>query len=541
VVATEGASVRVNPDDLQGRFGVRLTSSRISPEASQKLPTALKPVTGLYAMKTCRVLPSAMTLSLAIPSHLVNAADLRGLDVYGWDGSSWYWLGGMVDAITRKVSTEVVRPPTHFALVQVQDDKPVIGIELPMRDANTGGERVNLPNQLVNEVMPFGVYLGDRGELAGELGGHDWRAAATTPNARNAKSYPVVRNWGSNGVVNRAVLRNLLRSDHAQAAHIKKLLAFVNAGQHAGVAVDYRGLGAAQRDDYVVFLRTLAEALHTAGKRLVVVIAPALDLDQVGQWQNGAYDWRAIAAIADQVHLDLSQEPAVLTSQALDNLMQWAVAHINRRKLQVVVPSLSLRYGAGPAGPFVELVNLDEALRTCALVGDATAPQVPGGTLQFRLKVDGMVDVVYDEATQTYHYSTANAAGAQTTVWLGTSASFRHKLEIIGKYRVRGVTVRGLTSTGNDSGIVPVLEGYAARRLTSSAAPAPLQVSMQWSKAFVTVAQSGAEAQPIVAQVSGAAVQVQLPQEPGEYALTSTVNGINAIATTPQRVKVGAP
>jgi hypothetical protein len=36
-------------------------------------------------------------------------------------------------------------------------------------------------------------------------------------------------------------------------------------------------------------------------------------------------------------------------------------------------------------------------------------------------------------------------------------------------------------------------------------------------------------------------VEVQMPQEPGEYAIQSTVNGNTTIKTQPERVQVAAP
>jgi spore germination protein YaaH len=177
---------------------------------------------------------------------------------------------------------------------------------------------------------------------------------------------------------------------------------------------------------------------------------------------------------------------------------------------------------------------LDDALNNFALVGDVTAPMVPGAAAQFKLKVDGSADVAFDPDTQTYHFTSMGVNGKQTTVWLGTSASLRHRLQQIEKYRVRGVTVRGLMSAGNDTGIPAVLSEYQAQRLNTTSAPASLQVSIQLN----TVA---ATRTPNQASVNGTTVEVQMPKEPGEYLIQTKVNGTTTLNTRPERVQVAEP
>jgi hypothetical protein len=522
-VSQSGLSVQVAPEALLGRFGVLLDVNPITPDAAAKLGNTAQPQSGLYTLKTCSVLPQQMTLSVDIPPQV---SDLNTLDLYGWDGAQWTWLGGKADAQTRKLVTEVKQPPQQLALMQVTTAHPVVGAELGTRDANTGGPDVALPADLVKEIVPSGLYLGDFGELAGDV------AQIRKPQP-GLKTYPAIRNWGSNGVINRTLVQNLLTSAAARSAHIANLTQFAVAQRYDGIAVDYRGVALAQRDDFTEFVRLLAESLHASNKRLIVVVPTperTTHPDPAKEWNEGAYNLVALSAIADQINLDLCYEPEVLAN-SLDSVMQWAVSRINRQKLQVVIPSLSVRQGESDA---IELLNLDEALGSFALVGDVAAPVVPGAATQFKLKVDGNADVAFDANTQTYHFVTQGLNGKQTTVWLGTSASFRHRLQQIEKYRVRGVTVRGLMSPGNDSGIPHVLGEYQAQTLNTSSAPASLQVSVQLNTAVATRT-------PNDAAVNGTTVEVQMPQEPGEYSILTTVNGTKVQNTQPERVQVAVP
>ena len=524
-ISSNGLSVQVAPEALLGRFGVKLDLSPISKEATDQLTNAALPQTGFYSLKTCNVLPQSMTLSMDIPAHVT---DLNTLDLYGWDGERWAWLGGRADTHSRKLVAEVSKPPLQLALMQMTTAQPIVGAELAMRDANTGGPDVALPADLVKEVVPSGLYLGDFGEMAGD-------PAQLRKPQPGVKTYPAIRNWGSNGIVNRTLIRNLLTSAQARSNHITHLTQFAVTQHYDGITLDYRGIAVAQREAFTEFAQQLADSLHASGKRLIVV-APAPERttnpDPAKVWNEGAYDLRALSAIADQINLDLCYEPTIL-ADSLDSVMQWAVSHINRQKLQVVLPSLSVRQSNGDAGDAIELLNLDEALNSFALVGDVAAPVVPGAAAQFKLKADGNADVAFDANTQTYHYTTPGINGKQTTVWLGTSASFRHRLQQIEKYHVRGVTVRGLMSPGNDGGIPQVLSQYQGQTLNTSSAPASLQVSVQLNTAAATRT-------PNNAKVNGTTIEVQMPQEPGDYSIVTTVNGTTALNTQPKNVQVAA-
>ena len=522
-VTHNGLSVQVAPEALLGRFGVMLDITPISPETAAKLSSLGQPQSNLYTLKTCSVLPQQMTLSVDIPPQI---KDVNTLDLYGWDGAQWNWLGGKADVQTRKLVAEVKQPPQQLALLQITTAKPIVGAELAMRDANTGGPVVALPADLVKEIVPSGLYLGDFGELAGD------RTQIRQPQV-GVKTYPAVRNWGSNGVINRTLVQHLLQNTAARSNHIANLTQFAVAQKYDGIAVDYRGVSLAQRDDFTEFMRLLAGSLHASNKRLIVVVpAPerTTNPDPAKEWDEGAYNLPALSAIADQINLDLCYEPEILANN-LDSVMQWAISRINRQKLQVGLPSLSVRQGESEA---IELLNLNDALGNFSLVGHVAAPLTTGAAARFTLKVDGSADVAFDASTQTYHFTTLGLNGKPTTVWLGTSASLRHRLQQIEKYRVRGVTMRGLMSQGNDSGIPHVLGEYQAQTLNTGSAPASLQVRVQLNTLAATRT-------PNDAVVNGTTIDVQMPQEPGEYSIQTTVNGTTVLNTQPAQVQVAAP
>jgi len=525
-VSMEGIQVHVAPEALQGRFGIKLDSSAISADALQRLPPGLLPQSSFYDLKTCSVPPSQLALSVDIP---MNVTDLNTLDLYAWDGTVWHWLGGKVDAASRKIVVEVGKAPAQLALLQVRPAQPIVGAEMPRRDANTGGPTIAIPNGLIKEVLPTGLYLGDQGQLAGD------RNQVQSPQP-DTRSFPVVRNWSGNGTVNRTLVRKMLLSETIRRTHATHLVQFVQNNNYDGIAIDYRGMEPELRDGFTEFIRTLAAVMHSIGKQVIVVVpTPELNTTTPGaaglQWDEGVYDLRTLSALADQVHVDLCYAPTVLAGGQLNDLMQWVVSRVNRQKLQIVLPTLSMRQGEQ-----AELLNLDEAMNSFSLVGNVPAGQTlsPGSTLQLQLKVDGNTDVTFDPATQTYFYTVAGANGTQNTTWLGTSASLRYRLHVIGQYHVRGVTVRGLMVAGNDAAIADVLGDYEAQQLNQTASPPALQVSVQLNTTSATRT-------PNDASVNNTTIDVKLPDEPGEYEIVTRVNGVKVVNTTPHTVQVAAP
>ena len=524
-VSMEGLQVHVAPDALQGRFGIKLDSSAISADALQKLPAGLLPQSGFYLLRTCSVLPRQLALAVDIPT---NVSDMSALDLYAWDNGSWRWLGGQVDANTHKIVAEVSKPPAQLALMQVAPVQPVVGAEMPRRDANTGGPTIAIPDGLIKEVLPTGLYLGDQGELAGDR-------TQVQPRQADARSFPVVRNWSSDGSLNRTLVRKMLTNEAIRRAHASHLVQFVQNGNYDGIAIDYRGMEPELRQAFTEFIHGLTDVMHSMGKQVIVVVpAPAIntatDAATSPQWDEGAYDLRAISALADQVHIDLCYAPTVLAGGQLHDLMQWTVGRINRQKLHIVLPTLSMRQGDQ-----AELLNLDEAMNSFSLVGDvpANTSLTPGATLQLRLKVDGTNDVTFDPATQTYYYTVAGLNGSQVTTWLGTSASLRYRLQVIEPFHIRGVIVRGLMLSGNDAGIPNVLGDFEAQRLTQTVSPAALQVSVQLNTASATRI-------PNEVAVNNTTVDVKLPDEPGDYEIVTMVNGVKVVNTTPHTVQVAA-
>lgn len=535
-VAANGWKINVRPDDLMGSFGVKLGGVPLAEfNASVKdadvraavanLPAALTPQSDLLTVRKCSVDPRLITLRTAAPAGMATS---RGLDLYGWDSEArtWNWLGGEVDSASKEIVARVNRMPSALMLMKAAPGKPVLGVETSALTGDPSAVAKSIP-QSTNEINATGFYLGDNGSLVGNLqkalGAAGW-------NGTQVKATPVVRNWGAKGEVNRTLLRDMLADETTRAAHVNTLVNLVESGGFDGVEVDYRGVDAAQREAFAQFVELLSRTLGGKGRTLSVAVPAPTSNGAVGSPAYAAgvfdlpgYDLYRIGRAATQVKLDLSTNPAALHSDQLDPLVEWVSGQINRYKLQVVVPTLSVRQDANGR---MALIGLEEALAGLGSLQADPSSVLPGSNVQ--LKWDGVnsADMRYDPATKTYSYSYVDNRGIQQVVWLGTSASLKRALQQLSQLNIRGVTLRGLAQSGNDEGIAQVVGGFVNGDLASVPAPEPV----------IKVAFGAGT--PFSLPVGDAPLVVQAPGGEGTYDLTSTFLSARPVALGGSQVQV---
>ncbi|MCS6847658.1 MAG: glycosyl hydrolase family 18 protein [Anaerolineae bacterium] len=535
-VAVEGFQIRVMPSDLAGSFGVKLgvlsladfTPASRNAElqaAAASLPAGLTLVSDPVAVKTCSVDPKLATLRMSIPPGVEAGASL---DLYGWDDKAreWTWLGGEVDAASREVVARVSRVPSLVALMKVAPIPPSLSVESPPVTGDPAAIVKSIPSRAY-AVHATGLYLGDAGSIVGDPG------KLLRPAGAPIKTIPVVRNWGAKGEVNRTLLRTMLASEASRAAHVDALLGLVVAGGFEGVQIDYRGVEEAQRDAFAQFVELLSARLAERGKTLSVAVpAPSLTgatgdaAGAAGVFDSPGYDLHRIGRAAASVQLDLSTNPEAWCTSQLDPLIEWVVGRVNRHKLQVIVPTLSVQKDANGR---VRLIGLEESL--AALGGLQTvAPAVAPGA-NVRLWWSGNVepsDVRYDATGQFYSYSYVDERGIQQTVWLNTAASLKRTLERLSRHNIRGVTLRGLAHPGSDEGVMQVVDGFARGDLASVQAPEPV----------IKVAFGAGTPFSLPLGQSPDAMIVQAPGGEGEYEIVSVFQSARTVTLDPSRVAV---
>lgn len=510
ITSPDQFSVTVSAENLVGSFGVRYTSVPLNEflngrsvalrRAAAELPKALTPQSNFVSIATCAASPSQMTVRMPVPA---GESALNRLDLYGWDEQLrvWNWLAGTVDYERREIFGDVPNLPDAVMLVKTSPTQPILGIEIA--PSATGAQPTESAlSSIVGEISASGLYLGDLGGIIGQRS----RLAASGA----ARIIPVLRNWNDKGEVNRRLLRDLLVSRSSRELHIENIVAIAEAGNYPGVELDYRGIDVQQQESFVDFVTQLSAALQAKARTLSVAVpAPILVGDK---WDAAGYDLAAIGRTANYVKLDLSVNPGALTSDQLDSLLNWAVGRVNRYKLQLALPSQSVRQDAYGA---TQLLRLEEALAPLGQLDPVQPATPPSVTL--RLAWSGaFTDLKFDEALQSYRYSYLNTRGIQQNVWINTPASFKRSLERLSAYNIRGITLRGLDTVTHGDDIAQLFSAFAEGRLASVSIPVP----------ELAIAVAGVDS---TARLDGV-IEIQTPAEPGEYPIVLTFKTSRALS-----------
>lgn len=389
--------------------------------AREALPVNLVPAGPVYQLNVCGEQPQPGALSLAVPA---GAQPVNTLDIYAWDAKAeaWNWIGSDHNLADNTVSASVDALPSAVTLVQTTSAAPAIGLETgpgESADASLSG--------FATEMYFTGLVLAPDGSLSGE------RPAA--PSASAQAVYPVIRNYLARGQPNPDLVRGVLSLADARQAHINALVGLATDGNFAGVVLDYQGLDANDLDAYAAFVSDLADALHTQGKRLSVVLPPP-SVTTSGATDTAGYDWHRIGLAADSVQSPIRD----------DALITWAASQVSRYKLQPILSAASLETINGTSAP----ITFQRAIEQLGVVSATQTVSVTANTtLTFTLQPDvAITRFEQDAAAKVYRYEYTDKSGAPAAVTIRTAASLADDVAAVLPHYVRGIVMRGADAPG---------------------------------------------------------------------------------------------
>lgn len=442
VLSKEAANVNVS--------GMSLTDF-LQAQANAAMPDYAAVQGNIYTVSYDGEPPEGQVV-LEIPA---GAPAPESVDLYGWDGRQWQFVPSQVEG-GRLISSEG-RMPEAYALV-VFTDMPSPNLVVSV-----------LPDQeLPVELLPVmttvivgRLSLADGGALTGDV--------AEMPTGPY-EQYLSASNVGP--IVNQAALSAILNDPATQANQINALVAAAQAAGLAGIELDYQEVSPADRAAYTQFVAALAEALHQRGLKLIVTLGEAQNLGD--RWETGGQDWAAIGKLADKVNILMPLDPAAYGDGGpADQLLRWAVRHIDRHKIHMLVSASAInRVGES----FVEMSNAEALQNFGELAFMEGGEEVEPGTAVSVALSGTASPLEWDGSSLTYKYS--YEANDQThNVWLANAASLAHRLRLAQTYKLGGVAVRGLGDSTDGPGYAAALSSFAGL----SDAPAPASAAIVWT------------------------------------------------------------
>ena len=231
----------------------------------------------------------------------------------------------------------------------------------------------------------------------------------------------VVANYYGKGQWRWDTVSKLLNDASLRAAHVRALVRLAVDKGYVGIDVDYEhGTRSEDRAVFSLFVRELAVALHTAGKKLSVTVQPKLS-EPGNQPRHHIQNWKAIGAVADEVHIMLydywpdnghgSQSPLWWWKEQAE----FAVTQIPADKIMLGAPTYGYHW-AGDKSPVEDLEwRSIETLRN----------QVGASR-------------VFDRATRSARYS-FQQSGTRHHVWYEDSGALVKRARVVRNYGLRGI------------------------------------------------------------------------------------------------------
>ncbi len=465
---TAGLQLVVQSEQFQGAFGLLVNQVPLDtflaadasagswiPAAHAALPAHLALQSSVYHFET-----EGTVGGLSVMLDLPPSTNPDVLDVYRYDpANGWRFVSSQLDGAGHLV-VALPAVPQQLALFQAlprsREQQVLVTVDITQRLTPEAG-------QVATIVAPAGLLPTPQGTLGGGglAPGFDLNASY--------RVMPVLRNYTTAGAYDTATVERLLSDPALRAAHIQQIIIAAGSGGYDGMFIEYRGLPAAQRENFSTFIRELGASLDGRGL-LLGVILPAEAADAAS-----AYDRAALGAAADLVVLDPGSGltpfiPDAAGSAPVDDLLRGAVREIERGKILLGLSALSLR--ENPDGT-VTPVSYTDALAPLGGVALDIPPQdlsatgsVPPG-IAVTARLDGFYAVSgMDERIQTPfidYYRTPDDAAPAARAWLTTGGALRYRMEHGSLFFIGGVAFEDLLAPGIARDVLPAITAYRQR------------------------------------------------------------------------------
>jgi len=470
---TDGAQVTFVPGTIKQPFGARLSAvprvnflegsaGRDLLAAAKAIPPHLVAKSPFYRLDLRGDAEAETVWTIPIPN---DSEPYETLDVYSWDTAkqAWQWLPHSLILEDEQIESHLRTVSPSAMVFQTNPKPPIMGLDL-----KSAGDLPAEGKGAVGRVHPVGLYLGAEGGIEGALDAN-WDRLVNT-----YEIIPVIRNYDG-PIVRSDLLANMLVDPKQREKHINALVNLAVGNLYKGVDLDYHGLDPNLRGEFNQFIAALAEKLHAEGKVLSVRVERPIQVAE-DRWETGPYDWQTLGLLADTVKVPAPVDPrSYMPDGQLDSLLTYATGQINRYKLQPVFTGQSIE----EAGNYLLQKRYADALQP--LLGRIqTDPAVvePGKPLNLALvSARPTSGLVYDSNIGTYVYRYQDDQGNPRTVWLENAASLSHKLDLLKRYNIQGVTVENLPADGQDADLWRLMRDYQQGQI----APISSNFAVQWT------------------------------------------------------------
>lgn len=284
----------------------------------------------------------------------------------------------------------------------------------------------------ISVVAPQAFSLDSAGVVWGSV---DARVLATA-RAKGVKVIPLIVNPG----FDQPMFHRVLATPEIRARAVRNIAALCQRQRFDGIQFDFENIHVSDRDLFTAFFRETAEALHRVGCSASVAVVPR-ESDFPGptsyhawifaNWR-GAYDYKALADAGDFLSLMTYDQHTRRTPPGpvagvpwMERVLAYVLGlGVPPQKISLGIPSYSTRW-----------LPAYDAQRGGHVAGSGISYQQAQGLLARH-----QAQAVWDERQKVGFASWEND-GINEFLYLEDARSFREKLALVPKHRLRGYSV----------------------------------------------------------------------------------------------------
>ncbi|MFC1780376.1 glycosyl hydrolase family 18 protein [Patescibacteria group bacterium] len=290
-------------------------------------------------------------------------------------------------------------------------------------DQDEGFDSIQEYAKYMYSVSPFWYELDVEGNITNFSGAEDSEIVKYLQD-NDIKIIPII----SNEFIAEP-LASIIADETKKSDHISDILAIAN--DYDGISMNYENLDEADKNNYTLFVKELAEELHKENKLLSVHLHAKTE--EPGTW-NGpmGQDWEELGKVCDKLkimaydyHWSTSEAGAIAPSSWVEEVIQHALELIPKEKIYLGIPL----YGYNWIGEVGQGVTYTEAI---------TLSELNNATVQV------------DTETTSPYFTYTDSENNDHEVWFENSASTKKKIDLAKQYELGGVDFWRLGGEDNE-------------------------------------------------------------------------------------------
>lgn len=396
-----------------------------------------------------------VTVNLGLPLR----AEVRatGLGFYTFTDGRWQRLADATvvspDRYTADGCTTPVTPPQGGRLIACADFSPV---PANLAVLAGGGQTYQLAGSILSDSSINPEISG----LLNIVNPIDYRPAADggiqgqASQLQLAAGQRLVPTISGSSRDDAAAASDIMQDQALRRVHIDSIVSLAQQGNLAGIDLEYTALNRDARSGFTAFVQELSTALHQ-NNRILSVTLPASSND------SGAYDWKAIGAVADIVKVLPFPDPAGYW-EAMPKALEFARSQVDSRKLLLVISPYSASKTGGQTKPIGYQEALQLATKLAVRSPAATASINPGTRVELAATnlADGQGSGLrWSDDARMITFAYGGERG--TVVFIENSFSLNFKLELAQAYGLGGISLLDASALSDTASIWATVRSLA--------------------------------------------------------------------------------